>query len=159
MTDLWDAAVSAQGLLDAARILAQRYHLVITNVPYLSRGKQHDALRGYCEENYSRGRYDLACVFIERCYELANELGTVCVVSSQNWWFLGIYESFRRWLLLETRIGLIAAHGEDAWQHFGDRGPLATLMLGTKTSPSRGPIYGLNAICRARPESGSNLTV
>ncbi|HNM84733.1 MAG TPA: hypothetical protein PKI77_09430, partial [Mycobacterium sp.] len=27
----WDAAVSAQGLLAAARLLAQRYHLVITN--------------------------------------------------------------------------------------------------------------------------------
>jgi hypothetical protein len=33
-------ALTAKGLLDAARLLDGRYHLVVTNVPYLARGKQ-----------------------------------------------------------------------------------------------------------------------
>ena len=144
--DSWDLALTAKGLLDAARLLDGRYHLVVTNVPYLTRGKQHDSLRDFCSGSYSRGRYDLASVFIERCYELAIEHGTVCVVSPQNWWFLGSYEPFRKWLLLETRIRLIAALGEEAWEHFGDRGPLATLMVGTKAAPSAEPFFGLDAV-------------
>ena len=144
--DSWDLALTAKGLLDAARLLDSRYHLVVTNVPYLTRGKQNDALRDFCSDAYSRGRYDLASVFIERCYELANERGTVCVVSPQNWWFLGSYEPFRKWLLVETRIRLIAALGEEAWEHFGDRGPLATLLVGTKEAPNAEAIFGLDAI-------------
>lgn len=67
----WDAAVSAQGLLTAARLLAQRYHLVITNVPYLARGKQSDRLKLFCETHYGRAKNDLANVFLDRCLELA----------------------------------------------------------------------------------------
>ncbi|MDN7965828.1 hypothetical protein QZM92_28080 [Burkholderia multivorans] len=43
----WDLALSALGLLDAARLLDGRYQLVITNVPYLARGKQSQALKTY----------------------------------------------------------------------------------------------------------------
>ena len=70
----WDAAVSAQGLLAAARLLAQRYHLVITNVPYLARGKQSDKLKTFCETHYGRAKNDLANVFLERCLELLTPL-------------------------------------------------------------------------------------
>ncbi|MCR8526648.1 BREX-1 system adenine-specific DNA-methyltransferase PglX, partial [Escherichia coli] len=31
---VWDNALTARGLLDAARLLDARYHLVVTNVPY-----------------------------------------------------------------------------------------------------------------------------
>jgi hypothetical protein len=38
----WDLALSARGLLEAAHLLDSRYHLVITNVPYLARGRQSE---------------------------------------------------------------------------------------------------------------------
>jgi len=41
----WELALSAQGLLDAVRLLDGRYHLVVTNVPYLARGGQDDNLK------------------------------------------------------------------------------------------------------------------
>ncbi|MGI9142670.1 MAG: DNA methyltransferase, partial [Fluviibacter sp.] len=66
----WDAALSALGLLDAARLLDGRYHLVVTNVPYLARGKQNNALKEYCETHYPEAKNDLANVFLERCLEL-----------------------------------------------------------------------------------------
>jgi hypothetical protein len=67
---IWDYALSAQGLLEAAQLLEARYHLVITNVPYLARGKQSDALKAYCERHYPEAKNDLANVFLERCLEL-----------------------------------------------------------------------------------------
>ncbi len=68
--DAWDLALTARGLLDAARLLDARYHLVITNVPYLARGKQHEALTAYCDTHYSESKTDLAAVFLERGIEL-----------------------------------------------------------------------------------------
>ena len=54
--DAWDLAISARGLLEAARLLDARYHLVVTNVPYLARGKQEQALKDYCEAHYPNAK-------------------------------------------------------------------------------------------------------
>ena len=40
-----EAAIAAQGLAKATEMLAASYHLVVTNVPYLARGKQAEGLR------------------------------------------------------------------------------------------------------------------
>jgi len=42
-----EAAVVAQGLAKAAVLLAGKYHWVVTNVPYLARGKQIERLRDF----------------------------------------------------------------------------------------------------------------
>src|SRR5690606_5547037 len=44
-----EAGIVAQGLVKAAKLLSMQYSWVITNVPYLARGKQDDTLRDYCE--------------------------------------------------------------------------------------------------------------
>jgi REP element-mobilizing transposase RayT len=145
--DAWDQALTARGLLDAARLLEARYHLVITNVPYLARGKQSYELRRFCDSNYSDAKHDLASVFIKRCVEICAKNGTVGIVSPQNWWFLQSYAGFRAWLLEQTTIDLTAALGEEAWESFGDRGPLATLWLGTNRSANQNSKFtGVNAI-------------
>ena len=61
--EAWDHALTARGLLDAARLLDARYHLVVTNVPYLARGKQSDALKAFCESHYPEAKNDLANVW------------------------------------------------------------------------------------------------
>ncbi len=117
----WDAAVSAQGLLTAARLLAQRYHLVMTNVPYLARGKQSDRLKLFCETHYGRAKNDLANVFLDRCLELAAAKGVVQIVMPQNWLFLGSYKKQREHLLkaetwnLLARLGMAAFDIMDWW--------------------------------------------
>ena len=69
--DAYETVVAARGLLDAARMLGRRYSLVITNPPYLARGKQCKALADFCAEHYPDAKNDLANVFLERCLELA----------------------------------------------------------------------------------------
>jgi hypothetical protein len=125
--DRWDLAITARGLMDAARMLESRYQLVVTNVPYLARGKQSNVLRDHCD-TYA-GRSDLSTVFIDRCHELVADGGSCGLVSPQNWWFLQSYCLFRKQLLKSITVNFLAALGEEAWEYFGDRGPLATLML------------------------------
>ena len=128
--DLWDAAVSAQGLLDAARILAQRYHLVVTNVPYLGRGKQAEALKVYCDSHYPEAKNDLANVFLERCIELSADVGGVVqVVMPQNWLFLKSYTSQRESLLRKTRFDLLVNLGGGAEAFECGPGNAATVCM------------------------------
>src|SRR5690606_23914269 len=87
-----EVAIVAQGLAKAASLLAGQYHLVITNVPYLARGKQHPLLQSFCEKNYPTAKGDLATAFLERCLELCAEGGTASIVMPQNWLFLTNYK-------------------------------------------------------------------
>ena len=49
-----ERAVAAHGMARAAELLAGRYHLVITNVPYLTRGKQGETLSAFCAASLFR---------------------------------------------------------------------------------------------------------
>jgi len=111
-----EANVVAQGLAKAATLLARRYHWVITNVPYLARGKQSEALRDFCEKHYPTGKNDLATVFLDRCLELCVEGGTSSIVLPQNWLFLTTYKKFREKLLKNHTWHLIARLGPGAFE-------------------------------------------
>ena len=111
-----EVAVVAQGLAKAATLLAGQYAWVLTNVPYLARGKQHERLRDFCETHYSAGKNDLATVFLDRCLELCQPSGSSSVVLPQNWLFLTSYKAFREKLLKRDRWNLIARLGPKGFQ-------------------------------------------
>jgi hypothetical protein len=111
-----EAAVVAHGLAKAATLLAGRYQLVITNVPYLARGKQNERLRDFCEMHYSVAKNDLATVFLDRCLELCADGGTSSIVLPQNWLFLTSYKKFREKLLKNDTWHLIARLGPQAFE-------------------------------------------
>lgn len=114
--ELHEAGVVAQGLAKAATMLAGKYQWVITNVPYLARGKQNDTLREFSERYYPAAKNDLATVFLDRCLELCVEGGTSSIVLPQNWLFLGSYSKFREKLLENDTWNLIARLGAGAFE-------------------------------------------
>ena len=106
-----ERAVAAQGMARAAELLAGRYHLVITNVPYLARGKQHEKLRDFCQRYFDAAKNDLATVFLERCLALCEKGGSASLVSPQNWLFLASYRNLRTKLLKTHTWKLLARLG------------------------------------------------
>jgi len=110
-----EAGVVAQGLAKAAKLLAGQYHLVITNVPYLARGKQGEILRSFCENNYQASKNELATVFLERCLEFCPDGGNVSLVIPQNWMFLTSYKRLRKKLLSGNRWNFVARLGSAAF--------------------------------------------
>lgn len=113
--DLHEAAITAQGLARAAELLGHHYQLVVTNVPYLARGKQSETLRDFSERYFDQAKSDLANVFLERCLALAANSGTVQIVMPQNWLFLGRYKTQREFLLKKASWSLIARLGSGAF--------------------------------------------
>lgn len=111
-----EAAVIAYGLTKTAKILSAKYNLVITNVPYLVRGKQSEVLRAFCETYYPEAKNDLATVFLDRCIEFSAVGGCISVVLPQNWLFLTSYKSFREKLLRNNTWNMIARLGPQAFQ-------------------------------------------
>jgi hypothetical protein len=116
-----EMGVVAHGIAKAARLMAGKYHLVLTNVPYLMRGKQSDPMKKFLDVHYKESKNDLATVFLDRCLEFCLEGGTTCIVIPQNWLFLTSYRKFRERLLknetwhLIGRLGFAAFDIMDWW--------------------------------------------
>ncbi len=107
---------TGHGVLKAAGLLSRRYDYVITNVPYLSRGKQGDLLRSFIEEHHPLGKNDIATAFLERCLSFCRPGGKISIVLPQNWLFLVSYKQFREHLLKNERWDLLARLGPKAFQ-------------------------------------------
>ena len=123
-----EAAVVAQGLSKAAMLLAGQYQWVITNVPYLARGKQAKELREFCERHYPAAKNDLATVFLDRCLELCVEGGTSSIVLPQNWLFLTTYKKFREKLLTNDSWHLLARLGEHGFDSSAAAGAFVAMI-------------------------------
>ena len=111
-----EARVAAQGMALATRILSRRYHIVITNPPYLGAGQHGPVLKDFCETHYKAARGDLANVFLERSLRLCVPGGVVSFVMPQNWLFLKTYQKQRQHLLNYATWNLLARLGGSAFE-------------------------------------------
>ena len=136
-----ERAVTARGMARAAELLAGRYTLIATNVPYLARAKQAEGLRRSCERHYPHAKNDLATVFLVRCMELCTEGGTVSIVLPQNWLFLKSYRRLREELLKSETWHLVVRLGPGAFETISGevvKAILLTMSRGRPTPVSRG---------------------
>ena len=131
-------AVAAQGMARAAELLAGRYHLVMTNVPYLARGRQGETLRAFCQRHYPAAKNDLATVFLERCLTLCEEGGTASLVLPQNWLFLTGYRKLREKLLKTETWHLLARLGPGAFETISGEVVKAILLTLSRGHPAGG---------------------
>ncbi len=111
-----EAAIAALGLTATAELLTSRYHLIVTNVPYLGREKHSAILRRFCGERYPLSKHDLATVFVERVLRLCGESGEALLVLPWNWLFLNRYRALRKRLLQQHRWRFMASLGAGGFE-------------------------------------------
>lgn len=111
-----ERSVTAYGIARAAELLNGRYHLVTTNVPFLSRGKQSKSIKRFSEENYAEATQGLDTVFLARGFQFCHLAGTVAFVTKQNWHYLSSYEGFRKRLLKQRSWNAVIGLGPNAFR-------------------------------------------
>ena len=141
-----EGAIAARGMVDAAELLARRYVLQATNVPYLARGKQETALAGHIAHHFPDAKADLATAMLSRMIDLAIEGGTVAAVTPQNWLFLPSYRKLRERLLLCTAFDEIVGLGPNAFRSISGEVVNAALVMITCSVPEKTSSFvGINA--------------
>ncbi len=147
-----EAGVTARGMVHASRILTRRYHLVMTNPPYLGTGQHGAVLKDFCEAHYKTAKSDLANVFLERCLRLCAPGGVVSFVMPQNWLFLGSYQKQREHLLRYSTWNLLARLGENGFDSSDAAGAFIILLTLTLAKPlAEQPLRGLDASAPKSP--------
>jgi len=131
-----EMSVTARGLTKAAEILAGKFTLVATNVPYLARGEQHLAIAEYCERTHPNAKADLATCFVERCLSLGAAQCTSALVTPQNWLAQDRYANFRKDMLERKTWKLAAQLGPGAFRGISGEVVKPLLFICDKT-PAR----------------------
>jgi hypothetical protein len=130
-----ELVIAAQGVLAAFAILANRFSLVATNVPYLGRGKQSPLLAEYCAEFHGDAKPDLATCFLDRCLRFCTQGGSVALVTPQNCLFLSGYKKLRERLLTNEQWDFVARLGEHAFESSAAAGAFVALVGLTRCAP------------------------
>lgn len=133
--DLIERGVMAAGIAKAGTLLAKKYTLQITNVPYLGRGKQAEngVIASFCAKNYPNAKGDLANVFFEKM--LKSVSGTACSVMPQNWLFLTTYKKHREDLLKNRTWNFVARLGPGAFSQISGEVVKAILIAINSAKP------------------------
>ena len=137
-----EIGVVASGLTKAATLLATRWHWVVTNVPYLARGRQDDLLKEYVADFYDDAKQDLATAFIDRAIGFSRQGGSVGIVCPQNWLSLPAYSTLRRRLLKTTEFNVLAKLGPRAFETISGEVVNVALMIISKSRIDNDHKYG-----------------
>ena len=111
-------AAKLQKLIDVGEALAQKYHTVVTNPPYVERGKMSSKLSSYCKKYYSDSKGDLCTVFIERCKKFITNNGYCGMITQQSWMFLVTFENLRKKISKNCMINMLHL-GTRAFEEIG----------------------------------------
>ena len=94
-----DEALRLKTLVQVAEALAQKYHVVITNPPYMGSGGMSKKIANFVAEYFPSGKADLFAVFMKKCAAYAKPLGLIGMMTSYTWMFLSGYQVLRQEIL------------------------------------------------------------
>ena len=76
-------------------LLAQKYHVVVTNPPYMGGAGMSGKLAEFVKKNYPDSKSDLSTAFMEQTLRMCNEHGYMSMINIPVWMFLSSYEKLR----------------------------------------------------------------
>lgn len=102
-------------LIEQARMLVQKYDVVVTNPPYMGASGMNARLSDYVKKHYPDSKSDLFAVFIERCAQMDKRGGYQAMITQHAWMFLSSFEKLRAKLQLIDTVNMahLGARGFD----------------------------------------------
>lgn len=102
-------------LVEQARMLVQKYDVVVTNPPYMGSSGMNARLTDYVKKVYPDSKSDLFAVFIERCAQMDKRGGYQAMITQHAWMFLSSFEKLRAKLQLIDTVNMahLGARGFD----------------------------------------------
>ncbi len=100
------------------RLLAQKYHVVVTNPPYMAVSNASGKMQDYVKKNFSDSKADLFACFIERCGQLAGKNGYQAMITQHAWMFLSSFEKLRAKLQAVDTVNMVHL-GARAFEEIG----------------------------------------
>ncbi len=114
-----DTLQRARHVITQAQYLQPRYTVAVANPPYMGSGNMNDGLSAYARRRFPDSGSDLFAMFIERCWTLALEGGTIGMITMQSWMFLPTFSSLRERLGPQSTMLSLVHLGSGAFDTVG----------------------------------------
>lgn len=113
-----EEALDLLPLIQVAQVLSQKYHVVVTNPPYMGGTGMSSKLSAYVKAEFPNSKNDLFAIFMENCKKMIRELGYQAMITQQSWMFLSGYERLRDNLREADTVNLLHL-GAHAFEEIG----------------------------------------
>jgi len=136
-TEQLERGVIAAGIAKAGNLLVNSYYLLITNPPFLGKGKYSDFFNKYADIKYKASNKNLATIFVERLNGLQKSNGVITVIMPQDWLYSPSpsYKAFRKNIIDSKKIDFIVNLGAGAFEEITGEVVKVICTAITKTKP------------------------
>ncbi len=105
--------------LQQLNLLADKYHCVVDNPPYMGGGNMNTALGDYVKKNYPDSKADLMACFMEAGLKTLHPKGFLGMINQHSWMFLSSYEALRKKLVENTFFDTLLHLGPRTFPEIG----------------------------------------
>lgn len=119
-------------LIKVAKLLSNKYEIVVTNPPYMGSSGMDKILSEFAKKNYPNSKNDLFAMFMEQCEHLSLEKGYYGMITQQAWMFLSSFQKMRTKLVENTTIINMANLGARAFEEIGGEVVQTTTFIFSK---------------------------
>lgn len=93
-------------LLIIGKALSQKYHIAVTNPPYLGISFCNSKVNKYVKDYYFDTKTDMFAVFMVRCLDFVMENGFYAMITQHSWMFLKSFRELRKNLISNSVINM-----------------------------------------------------
>lgn len=95
-------------IIKQTKIMSKKYHITITNPPYMVNKNMNSKLRDFVNENFSNVKQDLFSAYIDRLSSYCAANGLMGLMTPNVWMFISSFEELRKMIInKKTLISLI----------------------------------------------------
>ena len=125
-----DGTTKLKLLLNQARVLSDKYDVMITNPPYIGISSMETSVKDYAVKNYPNSKADMFAMFMETGFVKPN--GFTAMINMHSWMFLASYEKLRMLFLSCQEIVTMAHLGARAFETIGGEVVQTTSFISRK---------------------------
>lgn len=99
-----DLLQEVKPLVKEAKILSDKYDIVVTNPPYMNNSVMTPKLKGYIQKNYTNVKSDMFSAFIIKNSKLGKKTAYLGFMTPYVWMFISSYEKLREYIINNLNI-------------------------------------------------------
>ena len=144
---IWSTSFSDRILvmIEQAIALTQKYHVVITNPPYLGSSRFSPLLDRYVKDNYSDVKSDLSMVMYKHAIDdMVIDNGFVAFITTTSWMFLSSFEKLRQHAQKLTALSSLVDFGTELFDGKVGHNPIVSWVV--RNSKVRPNFYAVRLV-------------
>lgn len=137
-------------LIKQARLLVQKYDVVVTNPPYLNASRFSTVLNNYVVKYYKEVKSDLCMVMYKKWLMNLKQDKYIAFITTTSWMFLSSFEKFRNYLLSNFDITSLVDFGSELFDGKVGHNLIVSWIVGNRQKSFNGTYIRLVDYCYSK---------